>query len=637
MKRITAIFLSLFMILSMINIAYADETLDTKVCFELTSDGEHVVTVPTGTEIVVTYSLDNETSEESFDVSNITNEIYYDHTFFELVEDSIEKVYNQNAALHVYSNDQHAIYFNDFHLPNAKSYADGQVVGRFKLKVLATSGNSTITSNRTSLQYRGVSYQLGCENLTVFVDQPLPVMYKVTYDNNGSISTEEKPEGTIILPGKPFPGVDGYEFVGWEHDGIIYKSGDEFELTGDVTFTAKWKEIIQIKNYTLSFDTNGGTEVKSVSAQEGTVINLSDYTTTRTGYTFEGWYSDEGLTSKVTSITLDANKTVYAKWKKESSGGGGGGGGSSVSKFTITFADLDGTKLDSLESKEGSTVDLTKYIFQKEGYVFDGWYTEKELVNKVTSIKITKDITLYAKWTKKDDSASKEHDTHPEMLTKEHYAYIVGREGGRIEPMANITRAEVATIFFRLLTEEAREKNITRTNNFVDVAEDSWYNTAVSTLAQLGIVNGRTEDTFAPNAYITRAEFTAIATRFSDSDYVGKDMFSDIEGHWANAYINAAASLGWVEGNNGIFRPDDKITRAEVMTIVNRVLNRVPRSEADLHEDMTRWEDNANTNAWYYLAVQEATNSHDYELDDNGTNERWVNIKANPDWTEFEK
>ena len=313
------------------------------------------------------------------------------------------------------------------------------------------------------------------------------------------------------------------------------------------------------------------------------------------------------------------------------------GGGSAPEKYTITFTEVDGTKLDSLETKEGTTVDLSKYTFQKEGYVFEGWYTDKELTNKVTSVKITKDITLYAKWNKEEGTTPPAGDNHPEILTKDHYAYIVGREGGRIEPMANITRAEVATIFFRLLTEEAREKNITRTNNFVDVAEDSWYNTAVSTLAQLGIVNGRTEDTFAPNAYITRAEFTAIATRFSDADYVGKDMFSDIEGHWANAYINAAASLGWVEGNNGIFRPDDKITRAEVMTIVNRVLNRVPRSEADLHEDMTRWEDNANTKAWYYLAVQEATNSHDYELDDNGTNERWVNIKANPDWTEFEK
>lgn len=216
-------------------------------------------------------------------------------------------------------------------------------------------------------------------------------------------------------------------------------------------------------------------------------------------------------------------------------------------------------------------------------------------------------------------------------LTTEHIAYIVGREGIYIAPEENITRAEVATIFFRLLTEDVRNANYTKENGFVDSNIGDWYNAAVSTLAKLGIVNGRTGDGYQPSEFITRAEFTTIAARFSEAVYDGDDLFYDIAGHWAEGYINSAASIGWIEGENGIFRPDDNITRAEVMTIVNRMLGRQPKTRDDLIEGMTQWVDN-DENAWYYLAVQEATNSHEYERNADGVHEKWTTLVENPDW-----
>jgi len=160
---------------------------------------------------------------------------------------------------------------------------------------------------------------------------------------------------------------------------------------------------------------------------------------------------------------------------------------------------------------------------------------------------------------------------------------------------------------------------------------------AVSTLAKLVILKGRTPETFEPNACITRAEFTTIAARFSDATWNGADLFSDIAGHWARDYINAAASIGWIVGENGIFRPNDNITRAEVMTLVNRMLERQPESKDDILPGMTQWVDNMDENAWYYWAVQEATNSHDYEMKADGVHEKWTKLIDNPDWTTLEK
>ena len=219
----------------------------------------------------------------------------------------------------------------------------------------------------------------------------------------------------------------------------------------------------------------------------------------------------------------------------------------------------------------------------------------------------------------------------------DHYAYIVGYPNGNVEPNGNITRAEVATIFFRLLTEKVRTANSTQSNSLSDVTRGQWFNHAVSTLSSMGIVKGHNDGTFAPNAPITRAEFAAIAARFDDKNRDTSSKFTDIASHWAKNEIGIAANKGWINGYpDGTFRPNQYITRAEAMTLVNRVLNRLPENSSDLLDSMIKWPDNSDASAWYYLAVQEATNSHYYKIKENKF-EKWTELRKTRDWTELEK
>ena len=224
------------------------------------------------------------------------------------------------------------------------------------------------------------------------------------------------------------------------------------------------------------------------------------------------------------------------------------------------------------------------------------------------------------------------------LNTTDHFAYIIGYPDGTVQPNGQITRAEVATIFFRLLTEDVRTANLSRSNRYFDVAASEWYNTAVSTLSSMGIITGYPDGTFRPNAYITRAEFAAIAARFDPSGDKTTASFRDILNHWAKDEISIAYNNSWVDGYpDGTFGPQRNITRAETMTLVNRVLNRRPETEEDLLPEMTIWTDNANPNAWYYLAVQEATNSHYYKFKTNSKYEKWTELRENRDWTQLEK
>ena len=219
----------------------------------------------------------------------------------------------------------------------------------------------------------------------------------------------------------------------------------------------------------------------------------------------------------------------------------------------------------------------------------------------------------------------------------DHYAYIVGYPDKTVRPQNGITRAEVATIFFRLLTDETRNANSTKSNSYSDVAAGAWYNHAVSTLSAMGIVKGDSNGKFNPNAPITRAEFAAIAARFDDKANSTTADFSDIVSHWAKNEISAASNNGWINGYpDGTFRPDNKITRAEAMTLVNRVLKRLPETAEDLHDDMIKWSDNSDASQWFYLAVQEATNSHYYKAKENKS-EKWTELRDTRDWTELEK
>ena len=227
----------------------------------------------------------------------------------------------------------------------------------------------------------------------------------------------------------------------------------------------------------------------------------------------------------------------------------------------------------------------------------------------------------------------------PELNTEDHYAYIVGYPDGNVKPEGNITRAEVATIFFRLLTDESRDEFWSQTNPYSDVSEDDWYNNAVSTLTNAGIIDGYEDGTFKPNGNITRAEFATIAVRFFEATYEGENLFPDIDGHWAQDYINEAANAGIVDGYpDGTFGPQKRITRAEAMTMVNRTIDRHPH-EDHLLDDMIVWPDNPET-AWYYEQVQEATNSHEYTMntdDEQNPYEIWTELLPVRDWEQLEK
>lgn len=226
----------------------------------------------------------------------------------------------------------------------------------------------------------------------------------------------------------------------------------------------------------------------------------------------------------------------------------------------------------------------------------------------------------------------------PSLVKDDHFAYIIGRDDGLVHPEADITRAEVATIFFRLLTDTSRADFWSQTNDYSDVQSHHWFNNAVSTLSNANILKGYRDGTFRPNASITRAEFAAMAVRFFGGEYSGEDMFSDIMGHWAQQAINQAASMKLVEGyGDGTFCPDQVISRCEAMTIINRVLERAPDKD-HLLKNMITWPDNMDTSAWFYAQVQEATNSHNYEFKtkDGVKYEVWLNMKPVRDWAALE-
>ena len=302
----------------------------------------------------------------------------------------------------------------------------------------------------------------------------------------------------------------------------------------------------------------------------------------------------------------------------------------------------DGANFDNV-SASGSGTAVGDYAVKFNESPIDKLATvgaKEYIITKATDGKLTiKGVPYYPPYYPPAPPTVKiEDDDALGLNTTDHFAYIVGYGNGEVRPQNNITRAEVATIFFRLLTDDVRDENLTKINRYSDVAATSWYNTAVSTLSSMGIITGYPDGTFRPNAAITRAEFAAIAARFDNDGDKTAAKFSDIATHWAKDEISIAYNNGWITGYpDGTFGPQRDITRAETMTLVNRVLNRQPETEDDLLPNMTVWTDNANPNAWYYLAVQEATNSHYYKFKTNSKYEKWTELRETRDWTQLEK
>ena len=401
------------------------------------------------------------------------------------------------------------------------------------------------------------------------------------------------------------------------HKGII----TDTDYTAETGTSSQAKSLVlygAIQKFSVTYtDGIGGTsfadEVTSDLRRGTPTPAFTGGTPTRSGYTFTGWEPS-------VAATVTDNAVYTAQWAKNSSSS------HHSTRYTLHYESNGGTAYKDERYSSGTKVTLDKTP-TRESYTFTGWYADKELTQKISSIKMTSDKTVYAGW---------EATGVPDKLNgDDHFAYVIGYPDGKVHPKGNISRAETATIFFRLLKADIRDGNLTADNEFSDVANGQWHNKAISTMAKLGIVKGRRADSFDPDASITRAEFAAICARFNTKPVENSGSFSDISGHWAENEIERAAAFGWISGYpDGTFRPDARITRAEAMTMINRVLCRMPQSESDLLDSMVTWPDNKPSD-WHYLAVQEATNSHDFNRQGE-VGESWTKLTSVPDWKQYQ-
>lgn len=468
-----------------------------------------------------------------------------------------------------------------------------------------------------------------------FVAQWWPI---VTFDANGGVweLSEGRPRIRYVpVPANTDDHIDalsppvkeGYTFLGW-----CYKdAGKIIDFNTETFYGAKTVYARWAKNATVTFKIVNGYWSGGTAEDRNVTVVLYPQADGSVGGTLPassvpaimipaaGYENAAGSWDAAPNIEpngiVDSVTYTYTFGQTHS-------GGSTSTKLTLHYESNGGTSYRDERYSSGTTVTLDKAPV-RESYTFTGWYADKALTDKITNVKMTGNKTVYAGWTATNV---------PDMLNgDDHYAYVVGYSDGTVRPNANISRAEVATIFFRLLKEEVRDGNLTTENTFADVTDGQWHNKAISTMAKLGTVKGRNAEAFDPDAPITRAEFATICARFDKTQISTSSNFTDISGHWAEKYIERAAALGWIAGySDGTFRPSNYITRAEAMTMINRVLCRVPETESDLLPGMITWPDN-QPGTWYYLAVQEATNSHDYDRKD-AIHEKWTALTEAPDW-----
>ena len=293
---------------------------------------------------------------------------------------------------------------------------------------------------------------------------------------------------------------------------------------------------------------------------------------------------------------------------------------------TLTFDTMGGSRIDPVTVRHGNAVARPADPVNG-GYVFDGWYTDKTYRTPYNfATPLTEDITIYSKWDWIVLPGTTVKKNTPKLNTADHFAYVQGYPDGTVKPTGNITRAETAAILFRLMDEGSHKTYYSTKSGFRDVATGSWYNTYVATLNNAGVITDSSNGYFRPNEAITRAELAAMLAQFADTKSA-PNYFTDVTAnYWAANAIAVCAKLGWINGYpDGTFRPDQTVTRAEMMAMINRALERTPKSAADLLAGMKVWSDNANVNAWYYLDVQEATNSHTYTK--SGTHETWKKLR----------
>ena len=485
-----------------------------------------------------------------------------------------------------------------------------------------------------------ITVQSGEPSKTLYaVWEKKQIEYELTYDANaGEDEVKNVPAKDSYVDTKSYhvfniptmvPEREGYIFKGWassaEASVAMFQPGKTITVQSgepSKTLYALW----ELNSYTVTFNADNGTEAAITTVKHGQTV-AEPTAPTKAGYNFDGWFLNGVEFDFTTAIESDI--TLTAQWTKRSSGGSGSS--SRDYDYTLRYVTNGGKAIASETKSKSWTKDYEDLPMPtRAGYRFDGWYYDSALKKEVTDdVKVnSRTVTLYAGWT---------GSSVPDSLNGEdHFAYVQGYADGTVRPNTPVTRAQVATILFRLLDESVRKEYLTESNTFTDVAANYWANTAISTMANMGVFKGRTADRFDPNAPITRGEFAAVCARFDDSKVKTTETYSDIDGYWAADEILRAAALGWVQGyQDGSYRPNNSITRAQVVTMINRVLCRMPEENADLLKGMTSFTDCAEGD-WCYLAIQEATNSHDYKTKSGSIHEKWTDLNTAPDWSKFE-
>lgn len=592
-------------------------------------EGDNKVLAPE--KVVTDQTFDTEVTEQAADVVGYTP----DAPSKTMILDEYNKVLTFSYSANTY----------DYTVRHIKQLPDGSydeanaevetLSGKFEALAAVTAkdyGSHYPTNDADTKQNIKIE-----EGLTIDVKYDLDE-HTLTFETNGGSAINPvtvRHGNAVARPADPTK--DKYTFIGWyadpefteEYDFATVLEADKtiyakFELTstpiGDIYVRYDVLHIKQLPDGTYDL---ANAEVEHLSAKKDTTVTavIKDYRATH-------HVNVNRTLSKLTGTAIQPYKGVDGKPVY-----------TILSVYydldfhTLTFDTMGGSKIAPETVRHGLTVAKPKDPVNG-GYIFDGWYTDKTFRHRYDfSTPLTEDITIYAKWFLIVLPGVTVKKNTPKLNTADHFAYVQGYPDGTVKPAGNITRAETAAILFRLMDDASRKTYYSTKSGFRDVASGSWYNTYVATLNNAGVITDSSNGYFRPNEAITRAELAAMLAKFSETTGAA-NYFNDVSAkYWAANAIAICAKLGWITGYpDGTFRPDKNVTRAELMAMINRATGRAPKSADAFLPGMKTWIDNTS-DKWYYLDVQEATNSHSYTVKGSET---WTALTSDPNWSLYE-
>lgn len=592
-------------------------------------EGDNKVLAPE--KVVTDQTFDTEVTEQAADVVGYTP----DAPSKTMILDEYNKVLTFSYSANTY----------DYTVRHIKQLPDGSydeanaevetLSGKFEALAAVTAkdyGSHYPTNDADTKQNIKIE-----EGLTIDVKYDLDE-HTLTFETNGGSAIDPvtvRHGNAVARPADPTK--DKYTFIGWyadpefteEYDFATVLEADKtiyakFELTstpiGDIYVRYDVLHIKQLPDGTYDL---ANAEVEHLSAKKDSTVTavIKDYRATH-------HVNVNRTLSKLTGTAIQPYKGVDGKPVY-----------TILSVYydldfhTLTFDTMGGSKIAPETVRHGLTVAKPKDPVNG-GYIFDGWYTDKTFRHRYDfSTPLTEDITIYAKWFLIVLPGVTVKKNTPKLNTADHFAYVQGYPDGTVKPAGNITRAETAAILFRLMDDASRKTYYSTKSGFRDVASGSWYNTYVATLNNAGVITDSSNGYFRPNEAITRAELAAMLAKFSETT-VAANYFNDVSAkYWAANAIAICAKLGWITGYpDGTFRPDKNVTRAELMAMINRATGRAPKSADAFLPGMKTWIDNTS-DKWYYLDVQEATNSHSYTVKGSET---WTALTSDPNWSLYE-